>query len=142
MVYGSSNLSLYISFPCGLWQSGCHEQVGLFYPFPNQCICYLFVIHVAPVLLVPMPSGCHGGELFTELLVPFWRQLQRQSGLGILDIVLTTAQPEAYEYLSFQSESDDVVAKRLVFCHAKERQRVFSNLFDIHIFTNFPSESP
>ena len=34
--------------------------------------------------------------------------------------MLATSQPKADKYLSFQSESDDIIAKRLIFRHAKE----------------------
>ena len=72
------------------------------------------------MFLVPMPGRGYSGKLFSEFLISFWRQLQCQSGLRILHIMLTTAQPKAYEYFPFQSEGEDVIAKRLVFGHAVE----------------------
>lgn len=89
-------------------------------PFLNPCIFYLFVIHITPMFLVPMPGRGYSGKLFSEFLISFWRQLQCQSGLRILHIMLTTAQLKAYENLPFQTEGEDVIAKRLVFCHAVE----------------------
>ena len=72
------------------------------------------------MFLVPMPGRGYSGKLFPKFFIPFWRQLQCQSGLRILHIMLTTAQPKAYEYFPFQSEGEDVIAKRLVFGHAVE----------------------
>ena len=44
-----------------------------------------------------------------------------------------TTQPKAYEYLSFQSEGEDVIAKRLIFSHTVEGQGVVSYLLDVHL---------
>ena len=106
-------------------------------PFLNPCIFYLFVIHITPMFLVPMPGRGYSGKLFSEFLISFWRHLQCQSGLRILHIMLTTAQPKAYENLPFQTEGEDVIAKRLVFCHAVEGQGVVSYLLDVHLWDFF-----
>ena len=80
-----------------------------------------------------MPSWCYGRELFSQLYIPFWRQLQCQSGFRILHVMHAATQPKAYEYLSFQSESEDVVTKWLVFGHAVEGQGVVSYLLDVYM---------
>lgn len=74
------------------------------------------------MLFVPMSGWCYGWEMLPQLNIPFRRQLQRQSGLRILHVMLAATQPKTNEYLSLQSEGEDVVAKRLVFGHAVEGQ--------------------
>ena len=114
-----------------LWQSADNQLVRLadyrFHQFGGE----QRVVHIAPVLLVPVEGRRDGTVVLTQFLVAFGSQFARKPWL-LRPVVFAAAQPKAQENFPLHPKGDNVVAKRLVLGHAAKLQRVFSNLLNIH----------
>lgn len=91
-----------------------------------------FVIHVAPVFLVPMESWSDGGVTVAQFFVAVGQQFAGEARRAATHVALAVAEPKTQEYLALNTEGYVVVAERLVFCDAMQRQRKVSHLLNVH----------
>ena len=79
-----------------------------------------------------MEGGSDGVVTVAKLLVAVGLQLAGKARRAATHVVLAVAKPKTQKYLALNTEGDVVVAERLVFCDAMQRQRKVSHLLNVH----------
>ena len=126
------NIMLLIFCSHRLWQLADYKLIRLFYPRRYGFCGKLPIIHVAPMLLVPMKRWGHRRISLAQRLVSLRSQFTCKPRILTLHAEPTSTQPKAQKNLAFNTKGDNVVAKRLILSHTKQRQSVFPDLLDIH----------
>lgn len=79
-----------------------------------------------------MESGSDGGVTVAQFFVAVWLQFAGEARRAAAHVALAVAEPKTQEYLALNTEGYVVVAERLVFCDAMQRQRKVSHLLNVH----------
>lgn len=115
-----------------LWQLADYKLIRLFYPLRYSFCGKLPIIHVAPMLLVPMKRWGHRRISLAQRLVSLRSQFTCKPRILALHAKPTSTQPKAQKNLALNTKGDNVFAKRLILSHTKQRQSVFPDLLNVH----------
>ena len=79
-----------------------------------------------------MEGRSDGAVAVAQFFVAVGPQLAGEARRAAAHVALAVTEPKTQEYLALNTESDVVVAERLVFSHAMQRQRKISHLLNVH----------
>ena len=79
-----------------------------------------------------MESRSDGIVAVAQFFVAVGLQLAGKARRAATHVVLAVAKPKTQEYIALNTKGDVVVAERLVFSHAMQRQRKVSHLLNVH----------